>query len=71
MKAVCGSRVLPCKREVDKVLRYLQNPKTIIQIATESHLDQDTVASAIRILAAKHLVIEVDSDPELYLAVRA
>ncbi len=71
MKYVGGRRTLPNSAEVEDILRRLKSPKTISQLSAESGMHPTKVAPAIRALAAKHLVIEVDTDPDIFVRVRA
>lgn len=71
MRHVGGRRILPNECEVEDILRRLCSPKTISQLSAESGMHPLRVAPAIRILAAKHLIIEVDTDPEIFVRVRA
>lgn len=71
MKFVGGRRTLPNTAEVEDILRRLRSPKTISQLSAESGMHPLKVAPAVRILAAKHLVIEVDTDPDIFVRVRA
>lgn len=71
MKEVWGQRILPNSAEVEDILRRLCYPKTVSQLSAESGMHPLKVAPAIRILAAKHLVIEVDTDPDIFVRVRA
>lgn len=71
MKEVWGQRILPNAAEVEDILRRLCYPKTISQLSAESGMHPFKVAPAVRILAAKHLIVEVDADPEVFVRVRA
>lgn len=71
MRHYNGERILPNDREVDFILSLLRSPKTISQLSAESGMHPLRVRPAIRILAMKHLIVEVDSDPETYLRVVA
>ena len=69
MKFYGGIRTLPNTAETEDILRRLGSPKTVSQLSAESGMHPLRVAPAIRILAAKHLIIEVDTDPDTYLRV--
>lgn len=71
MKEVWGQRILPNAAEVEDIFRRLCYPKTISQLSAESGMHPFKVAPAVRILAAKHLIVEVDTDPEIFVRVRA
>ncbi|MGN0138050.1 MAG: hypothetical protein ACI381_05525 [Candidatus Methanomethylophilaceae archaeon] len=71
MKFVGGHRTLPNSAEVEDILRRLRSPKTISQLSAESGMHPLKVAPAVRILAAKHQIIEVDTDPDIYVMVSA
>lgn len=71
MKAVNGNRTLPNAREVQRVLNYLGNPKTLSQICGESGMHPSKVRPAIRILCARHLIVEVGCDPDVFVRVGA
>lgn len=71
MKEVWGERTLPNAEEVETIHRMLCYPKTVSQLSAESGMHPLKVAPAIRILAAKHLVIEVDTDPDIFVRMRA
>ena len=71
MKEVWGDRILPNAAEVEDILRRLCYPKTVSQLSAESGMHPFKVAPAVRILAAKHLIVEVDTDPEVFVRVRA
>ena len=71
MRRYGGNRTLPNDEEVREVLHRLGSPKTVSQISAESGMHPLRVVPAIRILAAKHLIIEVDTDPQVFLRVRA
>ena len=71
MKEVWGERSLPNAEEVEDILRRLCYPKTVSQLSAESGMHPFKVAPAVRILAAKHLIVEVDTDPEVFVRVRA
>lgn len=71
MKEVWGQRILPNAAEVEDILRRLCYPKTISQLSAESGMHPFKVVPAVRILAAKHLIVEVDTDPEVFVRVRA
>lgn len=71
MKEVWGDRILPNAAEVEDIRRRLSYPKTISQLSAESGMHPFKVAPAVRILAAKHLIVEVDTDPEVFVRVRA
>ena len=69
MRRIGGCRTLPNQCEVEDILRRLRSPKTISQLSAESGMHPLKVAPAIRILAAKHQIIEVDTDPEIFARV--
>lgn len=69
MRRIGGCRTLPNRCEVEDILRRLRSPKTISQLSAESGMHPLKVAPAIRILAAKHQIIEVDTDPEIFVRV--
>ena len=69
MRHIGGCRTLPNRCEVEDILRRLRSPKTISQLSAESGMHPLKVAPAIRILAAKHQIIEVDTDPEIFVRV--
>lgn len=71
MRRIGGCRTLPNQCEVEDILRRLRSPKTISQLSAESGMHPLKVAPAIRILAAKHQIIEVDTDPQVFVRVRA
>ena len=71
MKEVWGQRILPNAAEVEDILRRLCYPQTMSQLSAESGMHPFKVAPAARILAAKHLIVEVDTDPEVFVRVRA
>lgn len=71
MRHVGGRRTLPNQCEVEDILRRLCSPKTISQLSAESGMHPLKVVPAIRILSLKHLIIEVDTDPQVFVRVRA
>lgn len=71
MKQAGGQRILPNTAETEDILRRLCYPKTVSQLSAESGMHPHKVVPAIRILAAKHLIVEVDTDPEVFVRVRA
>ena len=71
MKEVWGERSLPNAEEVEIIHRMLCYPKTVIQLSDESGMHPSRVVSAMRILSFRHMVIEVDTDPEVFVRVRA
>lgn len=71
MKFYGGLRTLPNTAETEDILRRLGSPKTVSQLSAESGMHPLKVVPAIRILAAKHLIIEVDTDPQVYVRVMA
>ena len=71
MKFYGGIRTLPNNAETEDILRRLCSPKTISQLSAESGLHPLKVVPAIRILSLKHLIIEVDTDPQVFVRVRA
>ena len=71
MKEVWGKRTMPNAEEVEVIRRMLRYPKTVSQLSDESGMHPLKVVPAIRILAARHLIVEVDTDPQIYVRVRA
>ena len=69
MRRIGGCRTLPNRCEVEDILRRLRSPKTISQLSAESGMHPLKVAPAIRILAAKHQLLEAAPDPELSVRV--
>ena len=69
MKQYNGRRTLPNTAETADILRRLGSPKTVSQLSDESGMHPLKVVPAIRILAARHLVVEVDTDPQVYVRV--
>lgn len=65
-----GHRTLPNRHEVKTVMAHLRTPKTVSQISAETGMHPSRVVPAIRLLSYKGLVIEVDTDPDLYLGAR-
>ena len=71
MKEVWGERSLPNAEEVEIIHRMLCYPKTVIQLSDESGMHPFKVISAMKVLSYGHKIVEVDSDPEVYVRVRA
>ena len=71
MKEVWGERSLPNAEEVEIIHSMLCYPKTVTLLSDESGMHPSRVASAMRILSFRHMVIEVDTDPEVFVRVRA
>ena len=46
-------------------------PKTVIQLSDESGMHPFKVISAMKVLSYGHKIVEVDSDPEVFVRVRA
>lgn len=69
MKEVWGKRTMPNVEEVEVIRRMLRYPKTVSQLSDESGMHPLKVVPAIRILAARHLIVEVDTDPQVYVRV--
>ena len=69
MKEVWGKRTMPHAEEVEVIRRMLRYPKTVSQLSDESGMHPLKVVPAIRILSLKHLIIEVDTDPQVYVRV--
>lgn len=71
MKEVWGERSLPNAEEVEIIHRMLCYPKTVTQLSDESGMHPSMVVSAMRVLSFRRMVIEVDTDPEVFVRVRA
>ena len=71
MKEVWGERTLPNAEEVETIHRMLCYPKTVTQISDESGMHPSRVVSAMRILSFRRMIVEVDTDPEVFVRVRA
>ena len=71
MKEVWGERTLPNAEEVEDILRRLCYPKTVSQLSDESGMHPSRVVSAMRILSFRRMVVEVDTDPEVFVRMRA
>lgn len=69
MKFYEGRRTLPNAAEVADILRRLGSPKTVSQLSSESGMHPLKVTPALRILSAKHLIIETDTDPDRFMRV--
>ena len=71
MKEVWGERSLPNAEEVEIIHRMLCYPKTVTQLSDESGMHPSRVVSAMKVLSYGHKIVEVDTDPEVYVRVRA
>lgn len=71
MKEVWGERSLPNAEEVEIIHRMLCYPKTVTQLSDESGMHPSRVVSAMKVLSYGHKIVEVDTDPEVFVRVRA
>lgn len=71
MKEVWGERSLPNAEEVEIIHRMLCYPKTVTQLSDESGMHPSRVISAMKVLSYGHKIVEVDTDPKVFVRVRA
>lgn len=71
MKEVWGERSLPNAEEVEIIHRMLCYPKTVTQLSDESGMHPFKVISAMKVLSFRRMIVEVDTDPEVFVRVRA